>query len=55
MLREQAALMRDLAGVPDQDPEIREYLHKLARWCEEVASGIEGSPENVPSKRSLVD
>ena len=55
MLREQAALMRDLARVPDQDPQIRECLHKLAYWCEEVASEIESSPENAPSNGSLVE
>ena len=55
MLREQAALMRDLARFPDQDPEIRECLHRLAKWCEEVAGGIESSLESAPSNRSFAD
>lgn len=38
--------MRDLARFPDQDPEIRECLHRLAQWCEEVAGGIESSLES---------
>jgi hypothetical protein len=54
-LRGQAALMRDLARFPEQDLEIRECLHRLAQWREEVANGIESSPESAPSNRSFAD
>ena len=37
MLRDQAKLLRDLAQSAQQDPELHEQLHKLARDCEELA------------------
>jgi len=45
MLREQAALLRDLARAPDQHPEILADLHRLARDCEQLAEMLERSPE----------
>ena len=43
MLRDQAKLLRDLAGAPGQFPEVRERIHKLARDCEELVHVLERS------------
>jgi hypothetical protein len=45
MLRDQAKLLRDLAQSAQQDPELHERLHKLARDCEELAHVLERSLE----------
>jgi hypothetical protein len=46
MLKEQAQLLRDLAEAPDQHPEVREWIHKLAQECEELAHVLERSVKN---------
>src|SRR5258708_40243499 len=46
MLKEQAQLLRDLAEAPDQHPEVRERIHKLAQECEELAQVLERSVKN---------
>jgi hypothetical protein len=46
MLKEQAQLLRDLAEAPDQHPEVRERIHKLAQECEELAQVLERSLKN---------
>jgi hypothetical protein len=43
MLKEQAQLLRDLAEAPDQHPEVRERMRKLAQECEELAQVLERS------------
>jgi hypothetical protein len=45
MLRDQAKLLRDIAKSAQQDPELHERLHKLARDCEELAHVLERSLE----------
>jgi len=45
MLRDQARLLRDIARSAQQDPELLERLHRLARDCEELARVLERSLE----------
>ena len=45
MLRDQAKLLRDIAKSAQQDRELHDLLHKLARECEELAHGRAGSLE----------
>ena len=43
MLKDQAKLLRDLAEVPGQLPDVRERMRKLARACDELANVLERS------------
>jgi len=45
MLRDQARLLRDIAKSAQQDPELHDLLHKLARDCEELAQALARSLE----------
>ena len=45
MLRDQAKLLRDIAKSAQQDPELHDLLHKLARECEELAHALVRSLE----------
>ena len=45
MLRDQAKLLRDIARSAQQDPELHDLLHKLARECEDLAQAQERSLE----------
>ena len=40
MLRDQAKLLRDIAKSAQQDRELHDLLHKLARECEELAHAL---------------
>ena len=56
MLRDQAKLLRDIAKSAQQDPELHDLLHKLARECEDLADGrarsLEPSDLKVDAGRS---